>query len=148
MRWFFWIDADALFTNFDIEIESLIKEFATSSIFKPVDLLIAKDWNGLNSGVFLLRNSDDAKEYLKTVNAQERYFMSQYQEQDAMADVLRSQKLKWSEVEKRREEKRREEEKSLEKEQGPFSISPSHCFPSVPDTQTKIQLIPKRLATR
>lgn len=33
-----------------------------------VDLLMARDWNGINSGVFLLRNSDWSMRFLKRVN--------------------------------------------------------------------------------
>mmetsp|Transcript_14689 Transcript_14689/g.31336 ORF Transcript_14689/g.31336 Transcript_14689/m.31336 type:complete len:365 (-) Transcript_14689:471-1565(-) len=58
-----WVDGDALFANFSIKVESLIDGHH--------DLFIARDENNLNSGVFILRNSDWSRWYLKTAYEQD-----------------------------------------------------------------------------
>lgn len=55
-NWFLYIDADAMILNHTIKLESLIDPEA--------HLIIANDINGLNSGVFLIRNSQWSLDFL------------------------------------------------------------------------------------
>lgn len=56
-NWIFWTDADALVMNKNIKLESLIDE--------RFDIIITKDYNHINTGNFLIKNSDWSKEFLK-----------------------------------------------------------------------------------
>lgn len=57
-----WIDADVLITNFDRKIEDFI-ELMNPDTF----LLMCEDLNGLNAGVFIIKNIPRAHEFLKDV---------------------------------------------------------------------------------
>ena len=55
-----WIDGDVLITNQERKIEDFI------NIMKPHEfLLIGQDFQGLNSGVFIIRNCVEAVQFLK-----------------------------------------------------------------------------------
>ncbi len=57
----FWMDADSVFTNFDLKLESLIdsdKDFAFSG-----------DWNIINSGHWLVRNTAFGRNFIKEVQS-------------------------------------------------------------------------------
>ncbi len=55
--WVWWIDNDAMITNFDIKLEGLVDpEF---HVIMPVDIA------ALNTGSFIVRNSTQAKEWLR-----------------------------------------------------------------------------------
>jgi len=55
--WVWWIDNDAMITNFDIKLEGLVdSEF---HVIMPVDIA------ALNTGSFIVRNSEQAKEWLR-----------------------------------------------------------------------------------
>jgi len=56
-QWVWWLDNDALITNFDIKVESLIDN--DYHIIMPVDLA------SLNTGSFLVRNSIQSREWLQ-----------------------------------------------------------------------------------
>ncbi len=47
-RWLFWSDADALFMNFAIKLEEYTDEH--------FDMILSKDYSGLNTGQFLIKN--------------------------------------------------------------------------------------------
>jgi hypothetical protein len=53
-----WIDADAMITNYDIVAESLLSDKF---------LLISSDWNGINAGVFIIRNDPMSFDFLDDV---------------------------------------------------------------------------------
>jgi hypothetical protein len=57
--WFIWIDHDALIMNFNIPLTNFIDE--------NLDFIVGEDWNGLNSGVFFIRNCDASKHFLEAV---------------------------------------------------------------------------------
>lgn len=66
-EWILWIDADAFFCNFSTTIEGLLERARADYGIdeKGKDLIIANDMNGLNSGVFLLRNSTWSRDFLE-----------------------------------------------------------------------------------
>ena len=49
--WLLWMDGDALITNFETHLDEFLPDT------KGVDLVIAKDCTGLNTGIFMLRCS-------------------------------------------------------------------------------------------
>mmetsp|Transcript_26268 Transcript_26268/g.83967 ORF Transcript_26268/g.83967 Transcript_26268/m.83967 type:complete len:381 (-) Transcript_26268:265-1407(-) len=57
--WVMWMDADAIFTNPTVRIEDILPPRP-----EDVDLVITKDWNGYNAGVWLMRNSTWGAEFL------------------------------------------------------------------------------------
>ncbi|KAG0017209.1 hypothetical protein BGZ81_010848 [Podila clonocystis] len=54
--WIFWIDTDALITNMDISLERFLDN--------RYSLVITRDQNFLNAGVFLLRVNDWSRHYV------------------------------------------------------------------------------------
>ncbi|KAG0224688.1 hypothetical protein BGW42_004951 [Actinomortierella wolfii] len=57
--WIFWIDTDALITNMDIRLEQFIDD--------RYSLLITKDLNYMNAGVFMLKVNDWSRNYMRKV---------------------------------------------------------------------------------
>ncbi len=60
-KWVLWTDADALIMNQGIRLEDIIDD--------KYDFLITSDMHTINSGNFLLKNSDWSKQFLKTIYA-------------------------------------------------------------------------------
>ncbi|MBA3721548.1 MAG: class I SAM-dependent methyltransferase [Parachlamydiaceae bacterium] len=60
-KWIFWTDADSLIMNLATPVEELIDE--------KYNFIIAKDFNGINAGQFLIKNCDWSKEFLKNIYA-------------------------------------------------------------------------------
>ncbi len=60
-EWLFWMDMDAIFTNMNIKIESIIERNPDK------DFIIANDVNGPNNGIILMRSSTAVKIYLNDV---------------------------------------------------------------------------------
>lgn len=79
-RWIVWLDADTLIMNQDIRLEDIINEKA--------NLIIGKDWNGINSGVFFIRNCDWSKRFLKSVYARTDCIDLKWPEQIAMYNEI------------------------------------------------------------
>lgn len=75
--WLFWIDMDAIIMNDNIHLEQLIDD--------RYSLIITKDHNFLNAGVFLIKNSEWSKQLLSTVWARRNKYDN---EQDMMIYVL------------------------------------------------------------
>lgn len=57
--WAMWIDADAIVMNHQIPLEALIPP--------NVDMVFASDFNGLNSGIFMVRHCEWSRKFLDTV---------------------------------------------------------------------------------
>ena len=55
-KWVVWLDADTLIMNQDIPLEDLVDE--------KYNLVIAKDFNGINSGVIFMRNCEWSDQFL------------------------------------------------------------------------------------
>jgi hypothetical protein len=78
--WLMWIDADAMVMDHRVKIEDLIEKAGEEK-----DLIISADLNGLNAGVFLLRNCEWSHQYLKHVDEHKpNYIGLKYPEQMAM----------------------------------------------------------------
>jgi hypothetical protein len=82
-EWLMWIDGDVLITNQDRKIEEFI-ELVQPDKF----LFIGKDFQGLNAGVFLIRNCPLAHEFLRDVWAFEGYDRKLFHEQTAITELL------------------------------------------------------------
>jgi mannan polymerase II complex MNN10 subunit len=57
--WIFWCDADAIIMNQTIKLENLIDDDA--------DLVISRDFNDINNGVFLIKNTQRSLDFLKEI---------------------------------------------------------------------------------
>ena len=68
--WAYWLDCDALITNLEVRLESIIDD--------NYHIIIATDWNGLNTGSFLVKNSIEGKNWLKFIY--EQRFIELYQD--------------------------------------------------------------------
>jgi hypothetical protein len=59
IKWFVWMDNDTMIMNYNISLQSIIGD--------GFDFIIGEDWNGINSGVFFIRNCDNSKRFLQSV---------------------------------------------------------------------------------
>jgi len=84
-----WIDGDVLITNQERKIEDFIK------LMKPHEfLLIGKDFQGLNSGVFIIRNCVEAIQFLKETWDFQGFDRKLFHEQSAMDHLMKDEKYK------------------------------------------------------
>lgn len=81
-EWVFWIDADAIFANMEIKLESIL-----DSTF---DIVIAKDINGINAGIFGIKSSKKTLEFLDEVWGMTEYIHHPHWEQEAMSQIIDS----------------------------------------------------------
>lgn len=79
-KWVVWMDADTLIMNTDIPLEDLIDD--------NYDFIISKDWNGINAGVFLSKNSDWSRNFLNNVYARTDCLNTNFPEQNAISSEL------------------------------------------------------------
>jgi len=82
-----WIDGDVLITNQDRRIEEFIDLLAPDKI-----LLIGKDFQGLNAGVFVMRNCQLALDLLADAWKREELARVLFHEQTAITDLLATPK--------------------------------------------------------
>jgi hypothetical protein len=75
-QWLMWVDMDAFFMRFDLPIADLIDN--------DHDLIIAKDWHGINFGVFLIRNSPWAYQLLDKMWNSPQSWWRPWEEQSAL----------------------------------------------------------------
>lgn len=59
VEWIFWKDCDSLITNFSIKLEDLVDN--------DYHFLIGTYWNGINSGMHMVRNSPEGRGYLEMI---------------------------------------------------------------------------------
>lgn len=78
--WVLWTDADAMIVNPAVRLESLADPDA--------DFVIAKDRNGINAGVFLLRSCPAAFKFLDRVWSETSFIDHYWWEQAAIMYVL------------------------------------------------------------
>lgn len=79
-KWVVWLDADTLIMNPDIPLEDLIDE--------NINFCIGYDWNGVNSGVFFVRNCEWSKRLLTNVYARTDCLSLIWPEQLAIASEI------------------------------------------------------------
>jgi len=84
-----WIDGDVLVTNQDRKIEEFI-ELMDPSCF----LMIGRDFQGLNAGVFIIRNCTRALDFLADAWNRPELSRVLFHEQTAMTDLLTTPKYK------------------------------------------------------
>ena len=66
VKWIWWLDTDALITNFTKKIEDYVDD--------QYHIIISTDVNGINCGSFFVKNSPEALEWLKMIlDHKERY---------------------------------------------------------------------------
>eukprot|EP00760_Papus_ankaliazontas_P038900 PhM_4_TR9401/c0_g1_i1/m.70300 len=93
--WIMWMDGDAFFTDFSIRLESFLPtatsasaSSSSSSSSNPAphqtDLVVGKDWNGINLGVFFIRNSEYSYRLLSEMWAMPRDHWHPWEEQSAL----------------------------------------------------------------
>jgi len=79
-KWIFWSDADSLIMNTGLRIEDLIDE--------SYNLIINYDFNGLNTGHFLIRNCEWSRQFLKEVYTHEEFIDDPEWDQGAILATL------------------------------------------------------------
>lgn len=84
-----WIDGDVLVTNQDRKIEEFIELMDPDKF-----LLIGRDFQGLNAGVFLIRNCPLAREFLADAWNRPELARVLFHEQTAMTDLLATPKYR------------------------------------------------------
>lgn len=85
--WIVWLDGDVLITNQDRKIEDLIKLVQPGKFF-----FIGRDFQGLNSGVFIIKNCPLAHEFLADVWAFPGFDRQLFHEQTAMDNLIQTPK--------------------------------------------------------
>ncbi|CAD7939488.1 unnamed protein product [Amoebophrya sp. A120] len=68
-EWVFFMDCDAFFTTFDFTVFDLLATYAdpTTEAGQKVNFIVAEDTGGINTGVFLVRNTPWSFDYLQRV---------------------------------------------------------------------------------
>lgn len=69
LDWIWWLDCDAMVTNYNIKLENIIDN--------DYDVIMSTDFNGLNCGSFLVKNSNKGKAWLEMIFSQ-RYVYKFY----------------------------------------------------------------------
>ncbi|KAG0235764.1 hypothetical protein BGW41_000659 [Actinomortierella wolfii] len=95
-EWILWMDMDAVIANMDRKVEDLVN-LATTRAGREVSLIAARPVKDkiFNAGVFLIKNTDWSRAFLKEVQTRTEWFSKSSYEQHAMWDVLMEEK--WSE---------------------------------------------------
>lgn len=79
--WIWWLDNDAMITNFDIKVEDLVDD--NYHIVMPVDIA------AINTGSFIVRNSAEAKDWLEFILSKKKEYKNdtRWYEQQAVVDL-------------------------------------------------------------
>lgn len=85
-EWILWSDCDAMIIDYAQMLEPIIA--TCEEPHHICDLIVAKDWNGLNAGVFFLRRSAWTLQLLNTIMMQHGKITHFFQEQYAMSRIL------------------------------------------------------------
>lgn len=89
-----YLDSDAIITNFDYTIESIIERHLDK------DIIIASDENGTNNGVLLFKNTAKSLEFLQRSFSNRSFFHTDTPEQNAMLFYLQNEYRKNTGLEK------------------------------------------------
>ncbi|RUS17692.1 galactosyl transferase GMA12/MNN10 family-domain-containing protein [Endogone sp. FLAS-F59071] len=93
--WVLWMDMDAVVMNPEIKVEKLLEKFESiaggKEDFKKKHLIVAKPRGDamINAGVFLIRNSEWSRTFMRAVNKATAYYKERMAEQAAMWDLMR-----------------------------------------------------------
>jgi hypothetical protein len=63
-EWIVWMDTDVLVMNFEHKLADVLSKLHAN---QNTHFVVARDWNGLNSGVFFLRNTSWSGDFLRRV---------------------------------------------------------------------------------
>lgn len=82
LEWVWWLDNDAIVTNFDIKLEDIVDD--------DCHVIITSDIACLNAGSFIVRNSEKGREWLEfiLVKGLEHYKDNRWPEQQPMSDFF------------------------------------------------------------
>ena len=83
--WLWWIDTDAMVTNYNIKLESIIDN--------DYDIIMSTDFNGLNCGSFLVKNTSKGKAWLEMIFSQRfvyRFYSHAWPEQIIIMETARN----------------------------------------------------------
>lgn len=83
--WVLYIDSDAAVSNFSYKIEDIIARHPDKEI------IIAQDSNGVNNGVFLIKNTEKMREFLQKAYGDRNFFHTKTPEQSAMFHYLQTE---------------------------------------------------------
>jgi hypothetical protein len=83
--WVLYIDSDAAVSNFNYKIEDIITRH------EGKEIIIAQDSNGVNNGVFLIKNTDRMKEFLQKAYGDRNFYHTKTPEQSAMFHYLQTE---------------------------------------------------------
>lgn len=92
-EWLFWIDVDAFVMNMDVTLESIID--VALEVNPNADIILTNDWNGLNNGVFFIRNCPWAHGFLQEVwdsYTDLKMQIATFHEQEAMQTLLQQRR--------------------------------------------------------
>lgn len=78
--WLLWTDADSLIMNPDIKVETLIDN--------NFELIISRDFGGLNTGVFLIKNCPNSFKLLQEIWGKKEFLYGATEEQGALNDII------------------------------------------------------------
>ena len=78
-EWVFWTDADSLIMNSKIKLKYFLDD--------RYDMIVASDFNGINTGQFFIRNCKWSKDFLARVYAKEEFINNGWWEQAAIIDL-------------------------------------------------------------
>ncbi|CAG8829120.1 5240_t:CDS:2, partial [Gigaspora margarita] len=97
--WVFWMDMDAVIANHDITIEQLFENFEKmigKEKFNEISFVIARPKydSMVSAGVFLIKNSEWSRKFLRETQKQRRYYNYGLREQLAMAVLMRREEYK------------------------------------------------------
>lgn len=80
--WVFWTDADSIFTNFNIRLESFIDN--------DYDFIVSRDFNNINTGNFFLKFGKNSRNLLRMIYAQTQYINHPWWENEATIFLYRT----------------------------------------------------------
>jgi len=98
--WVFWMDMDAVIMNPKVRVDDLLERFekrvGSSKAFANKHLIIARPLGDkmINAGVFMIRNSDWSRKFLREVQGRREGYYGKFYEQKAMWDVVNEDQWK------------------------------------------------------
>jgi hypothetical protein len=94
--WIFWLDMDTVIMNYNVTIEGLFDKFIKSigrEQFENKHLIVARPVHDvmINAGVFLMRNSEWSRNFLRLTQKRRDLYLGGMYEQRAMWDLMRQE---------------------------------------------------------
>ncbi|CAG8610681.1 10209_t:CDS:2 [Dentiscutata heterogama] len=92
--WVFWLDMDTVIANQSVSVEWLFEKFTEmvggADNFKKINLVVARPQQDvtINAGVFMIRNSEWSRRFLRTIQERRDLYHMHQMEQRAMWDLM------------------------------------------------------------